>query len=66
MHTSRWIQIGTMTGPPPSTESAERQSLHDLEGLVCVGRGDLGKGGPPVHPKLFLPQEGKDITKMER
>lgn len=33
--------------------------LDDLQGLVCVGRGDLGKGGPPVHPKLFLSKKIK-------
>lgn len=42
--------------------------LHDLQGrgsqawFVLAG-GDLGKGAPPAHPGVFLPQENKDITK---
>lgn len=45
--------------------------LHDLQGhgsrawFVLAG-GDLGKGAPPVHPKAFLSEEDKDITKTGR
>ena len=59
MHLSRWIQIATMTGSLPSTESAEVQmtawpARPWESSLVCAGRWGPRKGSSPSAPQSLL------------
>lgn len=63
---SRWIRITAPAGPLPPLNLRKCQWLRHLQGWFVLAGRFLRKGVPPVHPKVFLPQEDTDVTKTAR